>query len=225
MNMVRKTGTLKKKGKDDMRTVIVGIAGGTASGKTTVVQKMSEFFPNEISVICHDYYYLAHDEMTYEERSHLNYDHPCAFETERLVEDIRRLKNGEAIDCPQYDFTVHNRAEGVLHIEPKPVIIVDGILVLEDERLRDLMDVKIFVDTDADERLKRRLIRDMKERGRSIESILSQYTNTVKPMHEQFVEPSKRYADIIIPRGGKNEAALEMLRNYMLHLISDGDKI
>lgn len=205
-----------------MRTVIVGIAGGTASGKTTVVQKLKEFFPDEISVICHDFYYLAHDDMTYEERCSLNYDHPAAFETERLVADIEKLKRGEAVDCPQYDFTVHNRSQEILTIHPKPVIIIDGILVLEDARLRELMDVKIFVDTDADERLKRRLIRDMKERGRSIESILSQYTNTVKPMHEQFVEPSKRYADIIIPRGGKNTAALEMLKNYMLHLIHDG---
>lgn len=206
-----------------MKTVIVGIAGGTASGKTTVVQRMKEFFPDEISVICHDYYYLAHDDMTYEERSKLNYDHPCAFETERLVEDIEKLKAGIPVDCPQYDFTKHNRAKEVLRIYPKPVIIVDGILVLEDERLRNRMDVKIFVDTDADERLKRRLIRDMKERGRSLESVLDQYTNTVKPMHEQFVEPSKRYADVIIPRGGKNVAALEMLRNYMLHLIHEGE--
>lgn len=203
-----------------METVIVGIAGGTSSGKTTVVKKLSEFFPDEISVICHDYYYLAHDDMSYEERCRLNYDHPKAFETERLVEDIKALKQGEAVECPQYDFTVHNRAEGSLRIEPKPVIIVDGILVLEDARLRDLMDVKIFVDTDADERLRRRIIRDMQERARSIESILDQYANTVKPMHEQFIEPSKKYADIIIPRGGKNEVALQMLKNYISEIIN-----
>lgn len=203
-----------------METVIVGIAGGTSSGKTTVVKKLSEFFPDEISVICHDYYYLAHNDMSYEERCRLNYDHPKAFETEKLVEDIKTLKQGKPVECPQYDFTVHNRAEGCLRIESKPVIIVDGILVLEDARLRELMDVKIFVDTDADERLRRRIIRDMKERARSIESILDQYANTVKPMHEQFIEPSKKYADIIIPRGGKNEVALQMLKNYISEIIN-----
>ena len=132
---------------------------------------------------------------------------------------IKKLKNGEAVDCPQYDFTVHNRTNETLHIEPKPVIIIDGILVLSDERLRELMDMKIFVDTDADERLRRRILRDMNERGRSLESVLTQYTDTVKPMHEQFVEPSKKYADVIIPRGGGNEQAMLMLRNHILHLL------
>lgn len=207
-----------------MNTIVVGIAGGTASGKSTVVEKIQEYFPHDVVVICHDYYYLAHDELSYDERCKLNYDHPRAFETELLARDIKMLKEGKTIHCPQYDYTNHNRSQEVLRVEPKPVIILDGILVLEDPLLRELMDVKIFVDTDADERLRRRIIRDMRERGRSIESILEQYSNTVKPMHEQFIEPSKKHADIIIPRGGKNEVALQMLKNYISDCVKKSSK-
>lgn len=207
-----------------MNTIVVGIAGGTASGKSTVVEKIQEYFPHDVVVICHDYYYLAHDELSYDERCKLNYDHPRAFETELMARDIKQLKEGKPIYCPQYDYTTHNRSQEVLRVEPKPVIILDGILVLEDPLLRELMDVKIFVDTDADERLRRRIIRDMRERGRSIESILEQYSNTVKPMHEQFIEPSKKHADIIIPRGGKNQVALQMLKNYISNCVKKSSK-
>lgn len=207
-----------------MNTIVVGIAGGTASGKSTVVEKIQEYFPHDVVVICHDYYYLAHDELSYDERCKLNYDHPRAFETELMARDIKQLKEGKPIYCPQYDYTIHNRSQEVLRVEPKPVIILDGILVLEDPLLRELMDVKIFVDTDADERLRRRIIRDMRERGRSIESILEQYSNTVKPMHEQFIEPSKKHADIIIPRGGKNQVALQMLKNYISNCVKKSSK-
>lgn len=207
-----------------MNTIVVGIAGGTASGKSTVVEKIQEYFPHDVVVICHDYYYLAHDELSYDERCKLNYDHPRAFETELMARDIKQLKEGKTIQCPQYDYTIHNRSQEVLQIEPKPVIILDGILVLEDPLLRELMDVKIFVDTDADERLRRRIIRDMRDRGRSIESILEQYSNTVKPMHEQFIEPSKKHADIIIPRGGKNQVALQMLKNYISSCVKKSSK-
>lgn len=185
------------------KVLIVGIAGGTASGKTTILNKLKDAFADNIQILSHDCYYRAHDDMTYEERARLNYDHPESFETERMIEDVIQLKNGHSIMCPVYDFTIHNRAKETVCVEPKPIIIVEGILVLADPRLRELMDVRIFVDEDADERLMRRIIRDMAERGRSVESVLSQYRNTVKPMHEQFIEPSKKYADIIIPRGGK----------------------
>ena len=163
----------------------------------------------------HDSYYLAHDEMPFEERSRLNYDHPASFETNRMIADIRKLKEGMAVDCPVYDFTIYNRSDRTVRIEPRPVIIVEGILILENEELRKLMDIKIFVDTDADERITRRLIRDMQERGRSAQSVVDQYIATVKPMHEKYVEPSKKYADIIIPRGGENEIAIRMLIEHL----------
>lgn len=191
--------------------IIIGVAGGTASGKTTVASNIKEVFQDNVGLVCHDSYYLPHNDMTYEERSKINYDHPNAFETDRLISDIRKLKAGIPIDVPVYDFTIHNRVDKTTHVDPKRVIIVEGIMVFENEELRDLMDIKIFVDTDADERLTRRIMRDVKERGRSLESVLSQYMSTVKPMHEQFVEPSKRYADIIVPRGGENKIALDMI--------------
>lgn len=191
--------------------IIIGVAGGTASGKTTVASNIKEVFQDNVGLVCHDSYYLPHNDMTYEERSKINYDHPNAFETDRLISDIRKLKAGIPIDVPVYDFTIHNRVDKTTHVDPKRVIIVEGIMVFENEELRNLMDIKIFVDTDADERLTRRIMRDVKERGRSLESVLSQYMSTVKPMHEQFVEPSKRYADIIVPRGGENKIALDMI--------------
>ena len=199
--------------------IIIGIAGGTASGKTTVAQKIKEEFGDNVELLSHDFYYLPHNDMTYEERTKINYDHPNAFETDRLIRDVRDLKAGKAVDAPVYDFTIHNRVDETIHVEPKRVIIVEGILVFENEELRRLMDIKIFVDTDSNERLARRILRDVKERGRSLDSVLTQYTTTVKPMHDQFVEPSKRYADVIIPRGGQNSEALEMINERIKSIL------
>ncbi|MCI8567580.1 MAG: uridine kinase [Lachnospiraceae bacterium] len=203
-----------------MDITIIGIAGGSASGKTTVVKKLQERFTGEIHVLGHDNYYKAHDNMPFSERTLLNYDHPDAFETEYMVRHIQELKEGRSIEHPTYDYTVHNRARETVFMEPRPVIVVEGILVLEDAALRNLMDLRIFVDTDAEERLARRILRDTKERGRSLESVLTQYTTTVKPMHEKFIEPSKKYADLIIPRGGHNKPALKMLECYIEALLA-----
>ena len=200
---------------------VLGVAGGSASGKTTIINKLQDFFGEDIAVISHDAYYKAHPEMSFEERSQLNYDHPDSFESDRMAEDVRKLIKGYAIDMPVYDYVNHNRSDETVRVEPKTVIVMEGILILENKELRDLMDIKIFVDTDADERLMRRIQRDMIERGRSIESIIEQYSKTVKPMHEEFVEPSKKYADIIIPRGGENAAGIEMLTTYMTKKLHD----
>ena len=194
---------------------IVGIAGGSASGKTTIVNNIKELFQNDIELISHDNYYLSNDDKTMEERVKLNYDHPSSFDTDKMIEDVKKLKAGEIIYRPVYDYTQHTRAEEVVEVHPKKVIILEGILILEDPRLRDLMDIKVFVDTDADERLMRRILRDTQERGRTVESVLNQYGTTVKPMHEQFVEPSKKYADIIIPRGGENKIGIHILQEHL----------
>lgn len=194
-------------------TLVIGIAGGTGSGKTTLMKNIVGRFGENIAVISHDNYYKRHDELPYEERCKLNYDEPAAFDTELLVEHLNLLRQGQAIDCPVYDFTVHNRSNEIIHIEPKNVIIVEGIMIFENKPLRDLMDIKIFVDTDADIRLCRRIKRDVNKRGRSLESVLQQYQQTVKPMHDQYVEPSKRYADLIVLEGGKNLVALDMIMN------------
>ena len=191
--------------------IVIGVAGGTGSGKTTLVKALMNRFGENITVLSHDNYYKQHNELTYEERAKLNYDHPDAFDTDMMIEHLRLLKQGVAIDCPTYDFTVHNRAEGILHIEPEKVIVVEGILIFQDLELCREMDIKIFVDTDADVRLCRRIRRDVRKRGRTIESVIDQYLTTVKPMHEQFVEPSKKNADLIVPEGGKNLIALEMI--------------
>ena len=191
--------------------IVIGVAGGTGSGKTTLVKALVNRFGDNITVLSHDNYYKQHNELTYEERAKLNYDHPDAFDTDMMIEHLRLLKQGVAIDCPTYDFTVHNRAEGILHIEPEKVIVVEGILIFQDLELCREMDIKIFVDTDADVRLCRRIRRDVRKRGRTIESVIDQYLTTVKPMHEQFVEPSKKNADLIVPEGGKNLIALEMI--------------
>ena len=172
-----------------------------------------------MSLISHDNYYKRHDELPYEERCKLNYDHPDAFDTDLMVEQIEALRRGETIACPVYDFTVHNRSSETLLIAPTSVIVLEGILIFADEKLRKLMDVKIFVDTDADVRILRRVVRDVKKRGRSLDSVVQQYLTTVKPMHEQFVEPSKRYADIIVPEGGKNLVALDMIVRRVEHHI------
>ena len=194
---------------------VVGVAGGSASGKTTIVNKIREYFGSDIVVISHDSYYKAHNDMPFSERCKLNYDHPESFETTKMAEDVRQLMAGNSIEMPIYDYTIHNRSDETVLIEPRKVIIVEGILILENKELRDLMDVKVYVDTDADERLMRRIKRDMQERSRSIDSILEQYSETVKPMHEEFVEPSKKYADVIIPRGGENQAGINMLQEYL----------
>ncbi len=193
----------------------IGIAGGTGSGKTTITRLLSERFGKDVSVIYYDNYYKAHDDLTYDERAKINYDCPDAFDTELFLEDVAKLKRGEDVLCPVYDYTVHNRSNQTLLIKSAPVILLEGILLLSDERIRDLLDIKIFVDTDADvrilRRIMRRIMRDVKERKRSLESVVEQYLTTVKPMHEMYVEPSKRYANIIIPEGGHNMVAVNML--------------
>jgi uridine kinase len=191
--------------------LVIGIAGGSGSGKTTLMNNIVSRFTEDITVLSHDSYYRRHDEMTYEERCQLNYDEPAALETELMVRHLDCLRNGEAIDCPVYDFTVHNRSDATQRIEPSRIIIVEGILIFENEALRDLMDIRIFVDTDADIRLCRRVKRDVNKRGRSLESVLTQYQETVKPMYEKYVEPSKKYAHILVPEGGKNTIAQEFI--------------
>ncbi|HIQ77853.1 MAG TPA: uridine kinase [Candidatus Scatomorpha intestinavium] len=191
--------------------ITIGIAGGTGSGKTTITRRLLQRFPDSVSVVYHDNYYKAHNDMSYEERSKLNYDCPDAFDTELLLRDLAALRRGEEIRCPVYDYTVHNRSEKTVLVKPAPVVIVEGILIFEDRRICDLLDIKIFVDTDADVRILRRIVRDVRDRGRSLESVVDQYLTTVKSMHEMYVEPSKRNADIIIPEGGHNLVAMDML--------------
>ncbi len=191
--------------------MVIGIAGGTGSGKTTITRKLIESFGPDVSVIHHDNYYKAHHNMSYEERTRLNYDHPNAFDTELLIRDLRRLKRGQTIQCPVYDYTIHDRTDKTVTVKPTRVIVVEGILIYESRELCREMDIKIYVDTDADVRILRRIVRDVRDRGRSLESVIDQYLTTVKPMHEQFVEPSKRRADVIIPEGGQNKVALEMV--------------
>ena len=191
--------------------LVLGIAGGSGSGKTTLMNNIVSRFSEDITVLSHDSYYKRHDDMTYEERCQLNYDEPAALETDLMVRHLELLRRGQTIDCPVYDFTVHNRSDEVVAIKPSRIIIVEGILIFENEALRDLMDIRIFVDTDADIRLCRRVKRDVNKRGRSLESVLSQYQETVKPMYEKYVEPSKKYAHILVPEGGKNTIAQEFI--------------
>lgn len=191
--------------------MIIGIAGGSGSGKTSITKRLMQRFGGNVSVVYHDNYYKAHHDMPYEERCKLNYDHPNAFETELLVKHLKELKAGRSIECPVYDYSNHDRSERTIVIKPAKVIIVEGILVFQNRELCDQMDIKIFVDADADVRILRRINRDVRDRGRSLESVINQYLTTVKPMHEAFVEPSKRNADIIIPEGGHNRVALEMV--------------
>ena len=195
----------------EKKILVIGIAGGTGSGKTTLMNNLITTFSGSVTLLSHDNYYKRHDELTYEERCKLNYDEPAALETDLMARHLDILRHGEAIDCPVYDFTVHNRSDATIRITPEKVIIVEGILIFENKQLRDLMDIKIFVDTDADVRLCRRIVRDVRERGRTLESVVDQYQTTVKPMHEQYVEPSKKYADIIVPEGGRNTVALDMI--------------
>lgn len=203
------------------KVTIVGVAGGSASGKTTIVRKIMDYFGEDIDCISHDSYYYAHDDLKYEERTKLNYDHPSSFETQKLVEDIKKIKAGQDIFRPEYDYEIHTRSHSLVLVKAKPVIIVEGILVLENKELRDLMDIKIYVDEDSDERLMRRIIRDTKQRARTLESVLTQYRETVKPMHERFIEPSKKYADIIIPRGGENTTAINIMIQHIQRLVEE----
>ncbi len=196
----------------EKKILVIGIAGGSGSGKTTLLDNLTTEFAGSVTVLSHDNYYKRHDELTYEERCGLNYDEPAALETDLMARHLEILRQGNAIDCPVYDFTVHNRSDKTIRIVPERVIIVEGILIFENRELRDLMDIKVFVDADADVRLCRRISRDVRKRGRTLESVLDQYQNTVKPMHEQYVEPSKKFAHIIVPEGGRNQVALDMIK-------------
>ena len=191
--------------------LIIGVAGGSGSGKTTLTDALLQRFNGKISILHHDDYYRSNDGLTYEERCRINYDCPTAFETEKMIEHLVSLKEGKEILCPTYDYTVHNRAKETVRILPNPVILVEGILILADEQLRNLMDIKVFVDADPDIRLARRVLRDTEKRGRSVRSVMDQWQETVKPMYEIYVEPSKKHADIIVPRGGRNEVARDLL--------------
>ncbi|MCL6588098.1 MAG: uridine kinase [Anoxybacillus sp.] len=194
------------------KPVVIGVAGGSGSGKTSVVKAIYEHFQgHSILMLEQDYYYKDQSHLPFEERLKTNYDHPLAFDNDLLIEHLHKLLNYEPIEKPVYDYTLHTRANEVIYVEPKDVIILEGILVLEDERLRNLMDIKVYVDTDADIRIIRRLIRDINERGRTLESVIDQYVNVVRPMHNQFIEPTKRYADIIIPEGGQNYVAIDLM--------------
>lgn len=192
--------------------VIIGVTGGSGSGKTSVCREIfKQFQGKSIMMLEHDSYYKDQSHMSFEERLETNYDHPLAFDTDLLIEQLKQLMDGEAVDIPVYDYTNHTRSEEVIHQEPKEVIILEGIMILENQRLRDLMDIKIFVDTDDDLRIIRRIQRDMTERGRSLDSIIDQYLGVVKKMHEQFIEPTKKYADVIIPEGAHNTVAIDLM--------------
>ena len=191
--------------------LVIGIAGGSGSGKSTLVKNLVQRFGDAVTVVSHDNYYRRHDDMTYEERCLINYDEPAAFENDMMSQHLDCLRRGESVECPVYDFTVHNRSDQTVVIPPRKVVIVEGILIFADEALRERMDIRIFVDTDADIRLCRRIKRDVNKRARSLESVLSQYQQTVKPMHEKYVEPSKKHANLVVPEGGKNAVALDMI--------------
>jgi len=191
--------------------IVIGIAGGTGCGKSTLIKRIKEEFDERITILSHDFYYKQHNDIPFEERKKLNYDHPDAIETDLMISHIKELVKGNSIERPVYDFTIHNRVDETVTVKPAKVIIVEGILIFENKELRDMCDIKVFIDTDADVRIIRRIIRDVNERGRTLDSIVNQYLTTVKPMHEMFVEPTKKYVDIIIPEGGYNLVALEML--------------
>lgn len=205
-----------------MRNVIViGVSGGSASGKTTVANQIKDVFKENVELLSHDFYYLPLDHLPFEDRIKLNFDHPDAFDTERLIEDIKKLKQSMPIERPVYSYTEYTRLAETIRVNPAKVIILEGFMIFVNEKLRELMDIKVFVDADADERLIRRICRDVNERGRTLESVIHQYTTTVKPMHEQFVEPYKRYADLIIPRGGMNHIAIEMLLHRIKAILAE----
>ena len=208
-----------------MSTILIGIAGDTGSGKTTLTRHLKQHFGDDVTVIGHDSYYKRQEGKTYEERARQNYDHPSAFDTDLLIRHLRELKAGHSVRCPVYSYTDHNRTDETVEIFPSKVIIVEGILIFQNPALRDMFDIKIFVETDADVRILRRCLRDVEERGRTLQSVVNQYLTTVKPMHEQFVEPSKRYADLIVPEGGKNSVALMMIIQRIAYHIEHGDVV
>ncbi|SEM90280.1 uridine kinase [Lihuaxuella thermophila] len=208
-----------------MKPVVIGVAGGTGSGKTTVARKIVEQFSDSVVYLEQDSYYKDQSHLSLEERANTNYDHPLAFDNDLLLEHLHKLLHYQPIDKPVYDYKLHTRSSETIYLVPKDVIIVEGILVLDDERLRDLMDIKLFVDTDADVRILRRIERDIKERGRTFESVMEQYLSVVRPMHLQFVEPTKRYADLIIPEGGHNEVAINLLINQIRTFLHSPSKL
>ena len=203
-----------------MKCTVIGIAGGTGSGKSVFTNRLKERFGDHITVIYHDSYYKRHDELPFEERKKLNYDHPDALETDLLIKHVKELKEGRSVQCPVYDFSIHNRTDETVRIDPSPIIVIEGILALQDERLRELMDIKIFVEADADERILRRVVRDVQERGRDIQGIIDQYLHTVKPMHYIYVEPTKYIADIVI-NSGMNDIAFDIVSAKIRELLSE----
>lgn len=205
-----------------MKTIIIGIAGGTGSGKTTLTEKLRDHFgANEVSVLNHDSYYKRHDELPFEERCKLNYDHPDAFDNDLLLAHLKQLRAGHSVQCPVYDYRAHNRSDRTVRIDPAPVVIVEGILLFAVPELCEQLDIKVFVDTDADVRILRRILRDVKRRGRTLDSVINQYLTTVKPMHEQFVEPTRKFADIIVLEGGHNLVALDMIMQRIANHIAE----
>ena len=203
----------------DGSIMVIGIAGGTGSGKTTITRKIMQHFGGNVSVIYHDNYYKAHHGMSYEERAKLNYDHPDAFDWKLLIKQVNELRKGNAIEQPTYSYIKCNRLPETIHVEPKPVIIIEGIMTLLNKKLRDMMDLKIFVDADSDERLIRNIQRDIVERGRDVKMVVDRYLEVLKPMHEQFIEPTKRYADVIIPQGGENVKGIDMVCKFIERLM------
>jgi uridine kinase len=199
--------------------VLIGIAGGTGSGKTTLANRLKKTFGDDVVLLCQDYYYNSFDNLSFEEKKGLNFDHPAAFDSGLLIEQLQKLKDFQPIDRPKYSFVEYRRLDETIREEPKRVILLEGILIFENPQLAELMDIKVFVDTDADIRLARRLLRDIHDRGRNIDSVIDQYLNTVKPMHEAFIEPSKKYADVIIPEGGMNDVAFTMLVDRIKSII------
>lgn len=200
---------------------IIAVAGGSASGKSSIVRHIDEYFKDDLIVIGHDNYYKAHDDISFEERAKLNYDYPGAFDNDLFHEHLLRLQKGQSIEMPTYDYTIHTRSDKTITINPTKIILIEGILVLENKKIRNITDTKVFIDADSDVRLQRRILRDTKERGRSLDSVLEQFIKQVKPMHEKYVEPTKKYADIIIPRGAKNTKGIEILLRHITDMIED----
>ena len=206
-----------------MESIIIGIAGGSGSGKSTFTNRVKKYFGDDVTVIYHDNYYRRQDGIPFEKRVTVNYDHPDSLETDLLVEHLKQLKEGKIVECPVYDYNQHNRSNEVIKIEPKPVILVEGILLLADERIRDLLDIKVYVEADADERILRRILRDVEERGRDLHGIIDQYLATVKPMHYMYVEPTRAKADIVI-NSGKNDVAFDLFVSKITQLLDEMDE-